>query len=511
MAARSVPSTRDAESATAVGARAASEPGAREPRFPAPLRLLLVLVAIVAVAWAFLNPPWQVTDETRHFPYVQTLAELHHLPGGPGRAESSEQLVATYWMNSFQTQFNILANPEWTHAIYREWRVGGRAIPRDDGGGFNYAAVNPPAYYAYQAIPYLLGSGTDIFSRLILLRLAGALWLLVATVATWKLIGELFGRRQGLQLAGAATVGLWPMVSYVTVAVNPDGMVVGLTALALWLGVRTSLRGLTWRRGLALGAVVGLAVITKATSLALVPGAAAAVLIGLLRVRRSGWRLPIASGALAAVAFLVPVVGWRVLSALTARPAFGQAAVLGAGFDIHSFASYLWQYYLPMLPFQQKLVTVFPVISTFPLYNTWIGNGFATFGWTDVWFPPVWYRGFAAVTALVAVVSLWSLVRRLLAPDRLRVLAPLAVIVLTVGALLAGLHWTDYQNWRIHAQPFMSGRYLMPLMPVAGVAVAAALRAFRGRLAGALTGTWLAFLLLFQLAALGLIVDHYYT
>jgi hypothetical protein len=55
----------------------------------------------------------------------------------------------------------------------------------------------------------------------------------------------------------------------------------------------------------------------------------------------------------------------------------------------------------------------------------------------------------------------------------------LAVFALIVVALLAGLHWTEY--WWISSGrgPFTTGRYLLPMVGVAGLAVATVVRRLR--------------------------------
>ena len=81
---------------------------------------------------------------------------------------------------------------------------------------------NPPLYYAYAAVAYLLDHGGTAFGRLYAMRIAGVLLLVVTTIAAWLLAGEAFGRRRLPQLACAAVAGLLPMVTFMSTAVNPD-------------------------------------------------------------------------------------------------------------------------------------------------------------------------------------------------------------------------------------------------------------------------------------------------
>src|SRR5205823_1105849 len=58
----------------------------RAPRkVPAPLGILLALVAVFGLAWALLVPLFQAPDELTHFAYAQSLAEELKQPGDPKR------------------------------------------------------------------------------------------------------------------------------------------------------------------------------------------------------------------------------------------------------------------------------------------------------------------------------------------------------------------------------------------------------------------------------------------
>ena len=78
-----------------------------------------------------------------------------------------------------------------------------------------------------------------MFDALLGARLMSALWLPLTVLGTWLLAGEVFGRRRGccrpprLPCPRSA-----PMVSFMTGAVSPDGMLYAVWTLALWLGVR---------------------------------------------------------------------------------------------------------------------------------------------------------------------------------------------------------------------------------------------------------------------------------
>ena len=215
---------------------------------------------MLGFVWALVVPPFQVPDETSHFGYLQAMAD-GRLPGDQRRPGfTSEQILAGGAANAFQTAAISATRPEWSRPLYERWLRDDAASPaksRNDGGGYNAAGPNPPTYYLYEAIPYHVVGG-DVFDRLYAARIASLLWLLVTVAGAWLLAGEVFGRNRVLQLTTAGVAGLWPMVSFLSAAVNPDSMLYALWTLALWLGARLIKRGLTPASGAAFLAVVGL-------------------------------------------------------------------------------------------------------------------------------------------------------------------------------------------------------------------------------------------------------------
>lgn len=500
---------------------------------PAPLALLLPVVALFGVAWALLVPAWQAPDEDAHFGYVQSLAERGELPGKGPNPVSTEQRRSMLDTNTDPTVFFEFAKPESSRVAERAWLRRQGSYSRSDGGGADNAAAGyPPAYYLYETVPYVVSSSGTVLTRLYVARLFSVLWLLVSTVGVWLLAGELLERRRSPQLVAAAAFGLWPMLTFVSASVNPDSMLIALWTLALWLGVKVIRGGLTPARGAALCGCVGFALVTKATAFALVPPAAFAIAAGLwaLRGRINRRRALMLAGGL--VALVVPVVAWLAWAHVLGRAAYGQADIVtssaggGAGTgttgsgraatahvsSLREFGSYLWQFYLPKLPFQQTIQFVFPVISHYPAYEVWLGSGWATFGWANVWFPSGVYLVFLLVTVIALAGALatvpWLRLRRSAQRQTLLVGAFVAIAVIT---LLAGLHITDYRMYANHKAPFMQGRYLLPVGAIAALVLAQATRALPARARQPGVAVVLGGLVVLQIACLGLVAGRYYA
>jgi len=479
---------------------------------PSELLALLGVVALFTVGWALLTPPFQSPDETVHFAYVQSLVERRELPGGDPKASplSSELLTAAHTSNAFAVIFHPGTQPAAGPAAEREMqrRLAGRRA--DNGTGISTASGYQPLAYGAMAAGYTVADGT-VFDRLFAARLVSASMLLVATIGAWLLAGELFQGRVA-QLLCAATTGLWPMASFVSGSVNPDGTVLAQWSIVAWLGVRVLRRGLTPGNAVALGLVTGLSLLTKATSLALLPPVALAGLVGaVVAWRRVGWRAIAYLACLVGPAMLL-VGGWVAVTALGERPAYGQTAVGSETFNPREFAVYLWQFYLPALPFMQDKRSIIPVISELPVYNTWLGMFWGVYGWVTVWFPQWVYKLFAAVTVgVVAACGTWlaGRLRRAGRPTR-RTVAPAVFLATMALGLVGGVHVTDYRFLVGGNGLFAQGRYLLPLLPLFGLVVAGAAQA-AGRRQLLAAGTWLAGLIALQLASMGLVMSHFYA
>ena len=250
-------------------------------------------------------------------------------------------------------------------ALARPRRTRCRTPPAATAAGPNPASTNPPLYYLYESRARIcVAKGGDIFDRLYLMRLWSALLLLVTVTGAWLLAGELFGRNRPLQLVAAAFAGLQPMVTFLSASVTPDALLFALWSLALWLGVRILKRGLTPAQGVALLAVVGLAIVTKASSYALLPAALLVLGIGAAAPARAPGRPRPGDGRRRRAARADRARRGVAGHGARARPARGQPGRDRArgheapgltNFNVRELGSYMWQFYLPRLPFQQPV------------------------------------------------------------------------------------------------------------------------------------------------------------
>ena len=466
-----------------------------------PLAPLLAAVAVLVAAWALFVPPFQVPDENGHFSYTQSLAENGERPvrgpayGGPQRFSSEERWAQS--LSGAQRSFgDPRYKPAWDGASEDAWERVHRKLdpPRGDIAAAGEQARHSPLYYGYTAPAYALASGGDLFDRLFLMRLWSGLLMLVTTLGTWLLVGELTGRDRLLQLAGAACVGLQPMMTFVSAGVNPDAALFAAASITLWLGVRVLHRGATRGSVAGLVAAAALAGLAKAAGLALLPGVLF-VLVVALRRRVAAWTwVPLTAAAGAALA------GGSLLAQRGLGRRLPVDGLLG---DLDAFASYAWQFYLPRLPFQEP----FEQLGDWPLWHVWHKTSWAGFGQLEVELPEAAYVLLAAVFAAVVAGAAAAVARGAVRPGA----STLVFFALTAVTLLVGLHWVEFRSLDRLEGTTNQGRYLLPLMPVVAVAVAAALSNLPRPRRGAAAALVLAGMFALQVASLAVVAGRFYV
>jgi len=529
-----------------------TRPALRRPgaaRVPLPLLALLLAVLSLGAGWTLVTPAMQAPDERAHVSYTIWMATTGTLPAtGPlGPATPTEESLATIASNADRAASQTSVKISWDRERYEQWRRDdaklGDAARRDGGALANPAASNPPLYYLTTLPAYLATSGSDLFGQLTAMRLISVLWLLGTVIAAWLLAGELFGRRRLLQTAVAGFTGLTPMMLFVSGSVTPDAALFATWGLVLWLGTVVLRRGLTARRALALCFVLGLAIVVKATSYALVPPVGLVLLLGVLRARRAaatamptsaddpvpdadvvpaddraahdeglvpappteaatrGGLLRIAGAA--ALGLLITAGAWIIVSRALGVAALAQGAdVANSSGDVplHAFPSYVWQFYLPRLPFMDPA----PGIHAYPAWEFFVKGTWGAFGWLEVRFPNWVYVVLTALMAVLIVLAGRSAWR-----ERRRIDWLIPGFFALVGVLLLGaLHWTEFHKG---GTGFIQGRYLMPLAPLVGAVLVRGLLELPKRWLMPSIAVGLGGLVALNLFAWGLMLERFYA
>ena len=294
---------------------------------------ILALFTALGVIYSVVVPPFEASDEKWHYPMVKYVADNRALPvqvpgvETPWRQEGSQPplyyalaAAATFWIDTSDMGTVRHLNPH----------VDPGATP---DGNVNLAVHHP----ARESFPW---HGTVLAVHLV--RLLSVLMGTAAVYLTYLIVREVVPDEPALALGAAAVHAFTPMIVFISGSVNNDNLVVPLSNLALLMLLRLlrhrtpakvasgSGDGLTsgWRtsslvaghrltfarvavgRYLLLGFVLGLAALTKTSSLALTVLTALVVVVR--AVRRRSWSEFLVGGLATLIPFLA-VSGWWFL------------------------------------------------------------------------------------------------------------------------------------------------------------------------------------------------------
>jgi hypothetical protein len=169
---------------------------------------------------------------------------------------------------------------------------------------------------------------------------------------------------------------------------------------------------------------------------------------------------------------LSPACVYILVNLLSNHPGLGIVSVAlklaGQGRSILDAGSYVWQFYLPRLP---GMTSQFPWL--FVPREVWFDRWVGFYGWLDTSFPQ-WVDDIALIpAALIALLCVGALIAlRTTMRRRLIEIAVYAAMGIGLAALIAASNFVDYTEGLSYAEP----RYLLPLLPLIGVAVALAAR-----------------------------------
>jgi 4-amino-4-deoxy-L-arabinose transferase-like glycosyltransferase len=472
---------------------------------------LLVACTLLSLAWMTVMAPLQGPDEQNHVGYVQHLAETGSGPSfGPtkGASWSREQMQLHAWENLLALIGIADARPGWNPAEVARFEAYERHLPsgaRKDGAGPNPVGQNPPLYYAYEAIPYWVTRWTQLPTRLLAMRLANLPLYLLLVCCAWLAAGEVFARRRRAQTIAAGAVGLLPQLAFMSGVVNPDILLATVWAAFTYLALLAVRVGPRPRVLLGLGAVAGLSVLTHARGLAIIGPLIVVLAVLLWRSRPLDRRVLVwCGGALVAL-----VIGVGIAIAYSSGHGGGAsisgeaASTTGAG-SIKGFLSYLWQFYLP------PLSTMSPQGPPYGYRQVYIEGLAGTFGSLEIMFP-LWVYDAMQLAAGLGLVLLGAIVVRRF--ERLRGHGAQIVVLLSIPiCMLALLHVSAYRD--LQGPPFdplLTGRYLLPLVTLMGLAIAYVCVSLPRRL-GALLGTLvLTTFTVLSICGLGLTIARFYA
>jgi hypothetical protein len=422
---------------------------------------LVVLAALLrSIVWAVALPPWQGPDEPVHFSYIQriatagTIPAFDHSPPEYFSVATNVSVRATGYA-AFRTRDPV-----------RKLRRGLSAFPRerDDLSQVNHGSLlgvwnYPPGYYVLATPAYMLPFLHTDTERLYAVRFVSALIGAAAVLLVYLLFAEV-GATPLICLLGALTYSLLPMVSQASAICNPDVLL-----MAAFAGLARSL--IVLRRGWTRGSVVRAALWALIALLAKpIGGPGAAVMIVAMLSFGTGPRT-VMRRAISVVAVTATLaVVYVAMAVATGWSLFGHAGALSA---TRYGASYLWQFYLPPLPFQDTARSAYVAFHSLPSWRVWVETGIGFFGWLTTPLPAWSYNlGFWALVAATCV-AVWACIRQrgIWTRDR-------AVPALVAGAVanVLLLHLAEILLLlQGGSDLLLQGRYLLPVIPLFAAAL----------------------------------------
>jgi 4-amino-4-deoxy-L-arabinose transferase-like glycosyltransferase len=440
---------------------------------------MCALIAFLnASAWSLITPPFQGRDEVDHFAYVAQIVEMGTLPANgqsEGRYSPEEKLVLqglNYYLVRFSPSEPTISTQIEQEALDKAVDTHASLVGSGEAG---VATPEPPLFYAVQTIPYLLG-GSNVLTKLQLMRLLDALLGGVTALLCFLFVREVLPGVRWAATVGGLCVALQPLFAFMSGSLNPDVLMFTLSAGIFLCLARAFRDGLGWRLSIALGALTAAGFLTKLNFV----GFGIGLLVGLcalaVRGMRSRGRSALPPVGLATAIGFAPPLLYVLVNRLSDRATFGPTSENVETFTATGLfheLSYVWELYLPRLP---GMPHYFRGLSTFK--DVWFDRSVGFYGWMDVLFP-----NWVDTVALVLAIAVALLIARELltwrGAVRARLLELATYAAITVGVLLV-IGVPSYHSDIIgHIYAFGEPRYLLPMLPLLGAALALAVRGAR--------------------------------
>jgi hypothetical protein len=462
----------------------------RARRLLRPGMLIVCIAFLNAATWALITPPFDAPDEPSHFAYAQYLATTGHAPPHEDNTLPEYATAEVVAMNAVDIYSQVSApegKPPWLEVNQRQWEREWALVPHiaDNGGGPTVAAApEQPGYYLLLTPAYdLFASGTP-FDQLTAMRLFSALLGALVAFCAFGVMREMLPRHRLAAVAAGLLVAYQPMFAFISGAVNNDNGVNAVAALALYLTIRGLRRGLGFVGAALLGVTVALAPAMKGSGYEIYPPLAVGVggiawnAFRKRQLRSAAPRLAVLAGAFAAA-----VVVWSRAQSLFYPPIKGHSTLAGGASPVGAlalaehyptrFLVYLWELFLPRLPF---MGAHFP--PGWPFKQVYIIRAFGAFGWY-VWEFPNWvYYTIIMVMFFIGIGALVNAIRN--RPVLRRRAFEIATIALYPICNLIAVEAVFFEPTDSRTVVAEQGRYIFPAIAALAVIAVSGTFALRG-------------------------------
>lgn len=233
--------------------------------------VLVAIYLVLGIVYSVSLPVFEAPDEMWHYSYVRYLVRKHRLPpwdvDSPVGQESSQPplyyataALATAWMDASSAEAFLEPNPHWGYPS--------AGTVNDNKNRFFHQTEGAEAF------PW-----QDTALGVHIARLTNLLFGTLTVVFAYLLAREVLPGRPGVILSATAVVAFNPQFLFISSVVNNDAAISAFSTAALWLLVRGLRSGFTPHRLMMLGGAVGMATLSKASALSIVPVAALTIAI----------------------------------------------------------------------------------------------------------------------------------------------------------------------------------------------------------------------------------------
>ncbi len=212
-------------------------------------------------------------------------------------------LAAAVRLNNVFTFPSLRAFDGYGHFVYIWFMADQWRVPLATSG---WSFFHPPLYYAFMASVWTLLAPLDAVTRLSLGTAMIAMLGLIHGIAAWIITRRYFPGRPTVHLLAAGLMFFLPVHLYSSSFLGNEGLNSALCSASL-LALVWVLRLPRPRRGAVLGFLLGAALLTKFTSVAIVTGAFAT--LALQTAVRRNWRTGTAT-LIATASVMLSVCGW---------------------------------------------------------------------------------------------------------------------------------------------------------------------------------------------------------
>jgi len=284
------------------------------------LWLLLVIFLFKGILIALVFPPYSGHDEVMHYAYLQVLADEGRVPVIPDLEEwRAERTRAGVQQPTFDHapeelyDYAHYATGDWLGGFsYTVWSVTylGDYFP----SGWIYTGNHPPLFYMLMTPVYWLVDDLDVDQQIHLLRMATIPFGMLTVVFAYLTVRTIFPRDRFLAMTVPAFVAFQPQISYEASMLNNDILAIMFTSAVIWMLALGLRKRFPIRICLLTGLFLGLAILSKSTSVTTAALIAVAMIFGL---HVKDWRQWLPKGALVAGVAALIVFPWVLYMMVT--------------------------------------------------------------------------------------------------------------------------------------------------------------------------------------------------